>query len=139
MALAPDAGVGRDGEDLSGVRRGGGDVTAGEESGTDRGVRTVLHFNRRLGCAQRGNQFAGGFDDGAVRRKTVITYADGSRKKPLNYILFIKYPKLKPGAIVEVPSKSILKRKPLGEGLDKNLFRFFMISTLAATVKSLLK
>ena len=84
-------------------------------------------------------QFAGGFDDGAVRRKTVITYADGSRKKPLNYILFIKYPKLKPGAIVEVPHKSILKRKPLGEGLDKNLFRFFMISTLAATVKSLLK
>lgn len=85
-------------------------------------------------------QFAGGFDDGAIRRKTVVTYADGSRKKAHHYILFIKYPKLKPGAIVEVPHKSSLKKKfSLGEGFDKNLFRFFMVATLATTIRNLVK
>ncbi len=85
--------------------------------------------------------FAGGFDDGAIRRKTVVTYADGSRKKARHYLLFIKYPKLKPGAVVEVAHKNKVTKSKVnvGEKFDKTIIRLLGMATLIVTLRSLLR
>lgn len=101
------------------------------------GVTTYFKKGRRAKYYIKN--FAGGFERTAIRRKTTVLYADGSRKRARHYILFIKYPKLKPGSIIEVPDRSNTPRKKLnlGESFDKTLFRALAIATVIATVRNL--
>ena len=54
---------------------------------------------------------SGGFSSNARKRKTYVVYADGSAARTKHFILFKKYPKVKPGSKVIVPKKPDNKMK----------------------------
>jgi len=105
----------------------------------DKEIGVTTYFKKGKRAKYYIKNFAGGFERTAIRRKTTVLYADGSRKRARHYILFIKYPKLKPGSIVEVPDRSDTPRKKinLGESFDKTLFRALAIATVIATSRNL--
>lgn len=48
---------------------------------------------------------AGGFETGALRRKTYITYPNGTIDRTRRFLVFNKYPKVQPGSTIFVPVK----------------------------------
>lgn len=48
---------------------------------------------------------AGGFTNGALKRRSYVVYANGEVKSTLKILFFNRYPKVKPGAEIYIPKK----------------------------------
>ncbi|MDP3352364.1 MAG: SLBB domain-containing protein [Flavobacteriaceae bacterium] len=48
---------------------------------------------------------SGGFSDNAKKRKAYVIYANGDIRSAKNFLFFISYPKIEPGALILVPQK----------------------------------
>ncbi|QEH39749.1 capsule biosynthesis protein [Chitinophaga sp. XS-30] len=64
-----------------------------------------VRFDRRIDFRDyiRG---AGGFTNGALKRRSYVVYANGEVKSTRKVLFFNSYPKVKPGAEIYVPKKS---------------------------------
>ena len=54
---------------------------------------------------------AGGFSENAKKNSVYVIYQNGNVASTKSFLIFNNYPKLKPGAKIVVPEKSILKNK----------------------------
>ncbi len=70
---------------------------------------------------------AGGFSSRALKKRAYIVYANGTAKDTKNFILFKRYPKVKPGAEIVIPSKE-----------DKKNVSAIEVVTIATSLTSLL-
>ncbi|WP_165798505.1 SLBB domain-containing protein [Chitinophaga costaii] len=78
---------------------------------------------------------AGGFTSQSLRRRSYVVYANGEVKNTRKIFFFNSYPKLKPGAEIYVPAKSI---KP-GVNAQELIGFTTGIAALAAIIVTLLK
>ena len=58
---------------------------------------------------------SGGFGGTAKRTKIYVSYANGDIKTVRNFIFFKSYPKLRPGATIFVPAKSLKEKMSIAE------------------------
>ena len=58
---------------------------------------------------------SGGFGGAAKRTKIYVSYANGDIKTVRNFIFFKSYPKLRPGAVIFVPAKSLKEKMSTAE------------------------
>jgi len=58
---------------------------------------------------------SGGFGGTAKRTKIYVSYANGDIKTVRNFIFFKSYPKLRPGAVIFVPAKSLKEKMSTAE------------------------
>ncbi len=65
---------------------------------------SVVNFNSRFVYNDYLSQ-AGGYADGATKRKVYVTYANGYTKRTQHFLFFRLNPKILPGSIVTVPGK----------------------------------
>ena len=75
--------------------------------------------------------YAGGFKERSMRRKTYVKYADGSAKRAKSFLLFKIYPKPKPGSEIVVVRNS-KNKKPirLGSALEETTMKITAIMSL---------
>ena len=58
---------------------------------------------------------SGGFGGAAKKTKIYVSYANGDIKTVRNFIFFKSYPKLRPGAVIFVPAKSLKEKMSTAE------------------------
>ncbi|WP_159442332.1 SLBB domain-containing protein [Chitinophaga niabensis] len=63
-----------------------------------------VRFDNNIGFREYING-AGGFTNGALKRRSYIVYANGEVKSTRKVLFFNRYPKVKPGAEIYVPAK----------------------------------
>ena len=78
----------------------------------------VNYHNRR--AKWYVNQFAGGFDKTAKRKKTYVRHANGRIKKTRSFLVFKVYPKVKQGSEIHIglKEKVIKEREEKQKGID---------------------
>lgn len=63
-----------------------------------------VRFDNNIGFREYING-AGGFTNGALKRRSYVVYANGEVKSTKKVLFFNRYPKVKPGAEIYVPAK----------------------------------
>lgn len=63
-----------------------------------------VRFDNNIGFREYING-AGGFTNGALKRRSYVVYANGEVKSTRKVLFFNRYPKVKPGAEIYVPAK----------------------------------
>ncbi|MDP2088749.1 MAG: SLBB domain-containing protein [Flavobacteriaceae bacterium] len=79
---------------------------------------------------------SGGFSDQAKKRSAYVIYANGDIRSAKNFIFFISYPKIEPGALILVPQKPENNSKM---SLQEIIGLTSLISTLGILINALVK
>lgn len=83
------------------------------------------------------NSFAGGFTKNISRKDVTVEYVDGSIKKTKNYLIFKVYPKVKKGAVINVPAKEEKKKKGKRFNLQNAVTQVLTTTTSVLTLLAL--
>jgi protein involved in polysaccharide export with SLBB domain len=95
---------------------------------------SLISYNKSISLKGYINK-SGGFTEKAKRKKVYVLYANGDVKSANNFLFFKSYPKLKPGALIIVPTKSERNKASIQEilGITTGL------ATLGILVNTLVK
>ena len=102
----------------------------------------VAHYNRS--AKWYVNNFAGGFDKNAKKKKTFVRYANGQIKKTRSFLFFKKYPRVKQGSEIHLGLKDkYLEQKenpPAPEPKEQRTFleRMTELQTVIALTTSIM-
>ena len=78
---------------------------------------------------------AGGYSDRSWKRRIYNLYSNGRTKTTKQFLFFRKYPKVLPGAIINIPQKPVKEKKTIGEFVSTASIATSMVTMVAVISK----